>query len=200
MRRRLSYTLVALGLVLCVAAVECQTLIPLDGSACSYLRTWGCDCILCTAVFVTWNGTNVTGPILIYHDEIEVDSGPTYDIGDINADGALVCTSATRPRVSWRNANHSFFNDVFSSSPGAISTTRLNQIRTPFDDLPNVARLSRASSAVSSSEPNQNGLWACRVNRLGSESNIGGDEQVAANIVFVGIYWVHVQCGIELDL
>jgi hypothetical protein len=126
--------------------------------------------------------------MLIYHDEIKVDSGPPYEIGDINADGALVCTSATRPRVSWRLANHSFFNDVASSSPGAISTTRLNQIRTLFDDLPNVARLSRDNGAVSSSEPDQNGLWACRVNNLPDEIPLGGQAHVAANTVFVGIY------------
>jgi hypothetical protein len=51
-----------------------------------------------------------------------------------------------------------------------------------------VARLSRDNGAVNSSEPDQNGLWACRVNRLINEAGIGGDEQVAANIVFVGIY------------
>jgi hypothetical protein len=172
-----------LMVALCVMAVECQALIPLDGSDCIYLGTWGLWSVLSTAVFVTWSGTRVTGPLLIYHDEIGVDPGPAYDIGDSNSDGALVCTSATRPIAGWRVADHDFFNDV----SGSISTTRLNQIRAPASD-PTVARLSRDNGAVSSSDPDQNGLWACRVNNLPHETPLGGQAHVAANIVFVGIY------------
>jgi hypothetical protein len=76
-------------------------------SDCAILKLEGCDCILCTAVFVTWEGTRVTGPILICHSEIKVDPWPPpYEIGDPNVDGAPVCTSATRPRIPWRLANN----------------------------------------------------------------------------------------------
>ena len=113
--------------------------------------------MFCIVVNVTWNGTNITGPVLIYHDEIIVDPGPTYSIGDITAPGALVCTSETTAyRASWRPSDHRFFYDVNS---GRISTTVLNQIRTAADATPNRGRLSRANETVNPSAPNQNGLW-----------------------------------------
>ena len=73
--------------------------------------------VFCIVVNVTWNGTNITGPVLIYHDEIIVDPGPTYSIGDITVPGALVCTSETTFRASWRRANHDFFGDVSTVDP-----------------------------------------------------------------------------------
>jgi hypothetical protein len=122
------------------------------------------------AVSVTWEGTRVTGPILIYHDEIKVDPGPAYEIGDdINTDGALVCTSETGPRVSWRKSNLMFVNDVY---PLGANITQLNQIRTPFSSVPNVARLSRDNEAVTPSAADQNGLWTCWVKNT-SAANIG---------------------------
>ena len=45
-------------------------------------------------VSVTWNGTRVTGPILIYHDEIlAADPTNSVQIND-TAPGTLICTSA----------------------------------------------------------------------------------------------------------
>ena len=117
--------------------------------------------MFCIVVNVTWNGTRITGPVLIYHDEIIVDPGPTYSIGDIAAPGALVCTSETTARASWRRANHYFFDDVSKQ----ISTTVLNQIRTAETATPNRGRLSRDNENVNPSDPNQNGLWCCRVSR-----------------------------------
>ena len=116
--------------------------------------------MFCIVVFVTWNGTRITGPVLIYHDEIIVDPGPTYSFGDIAAPGALVCTSETTARASWRRSDHAFIGDVDS---GAISTTDLNQIRTAATATPNRGRLSQPSENVNPSAANQNGLWCCRV-------------------------------------
>ena len=110
--------------------------------------------------------------MLIYHDEIIVDPGPTYSFGDIAAPGALVCTFETGQRASWQNANHTFFGDV---ARGAISTTVLNQIRTAADATPNRGRLSRDNENVNPSAPNQNGLWCCRV-------------AVNSALVFAGVY------------
>ena len=123
-------------------------------------------------VTVTWNGTRITGPVLIYHDEITIDPGPTYSLGDIAAPGALVCTSETTTRASWRRVDHLFFDDV---NRGVISTTVLNQIRTAADATPNRGRLSRDNENVNPSDANQNGLWCCRVS---------GDTV----FVFAGIY------------
>ena len=92
--------------------------------------------MFCIVVTVTWNGTRITGPVLIiYHDEIIVDPGPTYSVGDIATPGALVCTSETTSRASWRGSDHLFFGDV--DRPGGIRTTLLDQIRTAATATPN---------------------------------------------------------------
>ena len=131
--------------------------------------------MFCIVVTITWNGTRITGPALIYHDEIIVDPGPTYSFGDIAAPGALVCTSGSTTRASWRGSDHAFFGDV--DRPGGIRTTLLDQIRTAADATPNRGRLSRDNENVNPSAPNQNGLWCCRIG--------GGNPE---GFVFVGVY------------
>ena len=112
--------------------------------------------------------------MLIYHDEIIVD--PTRTLGVLTAPGALVCTSETRPRASWRRADHTFFGD----GPQA---TNLGQIRTGSEVVPNIARVSRDNDNVNPSFAHQNGLWCCRV------QPVHGDEaDVVANFVFAGVY------------
>ena len=123
--------------------------------------------VLLHAVFVTWNGTRITGPVLICHDEISVD--PARSLGDITAPGALVCTSETRPRSNWRRAD-------YSDGPQA---PLLSQIRS---DVPSRARLSRDNEGVNPSFSHQNGLWCCQVN------SVGDDADVVANFVFAGVY------------
>ena len=86
--------------------------------------------------------------------------GLTYSVGDIAAPGALVCTSETTSRAAWRCVDHIFIGDV---DRGQISTTVLNQIRTPASANPNRGRLSRDNENVNPSDANQNGLWCCRV-------------------------------------
>ena len=131
------------------------------------------------AVTATWNGTRITGPVLIYHDEISVD--PTRTLGDITA---LVCKSETRTRAGWRRADHIFFGD-------GLQTTHLSQVRTGTTVVPSRARLSRDNGDVNPSEPVQNGLWCCRV------QSVGDDADVEANFVFAGVYiaeeWVSAE-------
>ena len=127
------------------------------------------------AVTVTWNGTRITGPVLIYHDEIIVD--PARSLGVLTAPGALVCTSETRPRAGWRRADHRFFGD----GPQA---TNLGQIRTGPEVVPNIARLSRDNEDVNPSNAHQNGLWCCRVQSLQQSD----EADVVANLVFIGVY------------
>ena len=110
--------------------------------------------------------------MLIYHDEIIVDPGPTYSIGNIAAPGALVCTSETTVRAAWRRSDHAFFGDV----NGAVSTTNLNQIRTLPSATPNRGRLSRDNENVNPRAAHQNGLWCCRVS---------SDDSA---LVFAGVY------------
>ena len=112
--------------------------------------------------------------MLIYHDEIIVDS--TRTLGDITAPGALVCTSETRTRAGWRRTDHEFFGD----GPQA---TFLSQVRTGSSVVPSRARLSRDNENVNPSIAHQNGLWCCRVQSVG-----GDDADVVANFVFAGVY------------
>ena len=72
--------LIVLSVVFCVVVVQGQ----LNGK--SYRSSARGSCLACTklcvfytVVFATWNGTRITGPVLIYHDEIIVD--PTRSLG-----------------------------------------------------------------------------------------------------------------------
>ena len=130
---------------------------------------------LYTVVFATWNGTRITGPVLIYHDEISVD--PARSLGVLTAPGALVCTSETRTRAGWRRADHVFFGD----GPQA---TNLSQIRSGSEVVPSIARVSRDNEGVNPSFADQNGLWCCRVQSLRQSD----EANVVANFVFAGLY------------
>ena len=120
---------------------------------------------------MTWNGTTLTGPTLIYHDELILDgTNPRpLDIGDVNRTGALVCRSETRVRASWRTTDGSFFPDTTSR------TGTIQQIRTDSTTVPSLSRLSRGTTNVLT-DINNNGLFTCRVHND------------ATSFVHVGIY------------
>ena len=121
-----------------------------------------------SVVTVTWNGTLVTGPILIYHDELRVDGNDNPMLGDVDGPGALVCRSQTRPQALWR-------------SPGRFTVQEtggdINQIQT--GTTPSFARLSRGTTT---SPEDFDGLLICRVNTEGDAPD------VAANLNFIGFY------------
>ena len=56
--------------------------------------------LLCPAV--TWNGTSITDPVLIYQDKLVVD-----DHASTPTRGTLICTSQDQHRVGWHNARGS---------------------------------------------------------------------------------------------
>ena len=87
---------------------------------------------------LTWEGNLVTGPILIYHDELRLDGNDNPMLGDLDGPGALVCRSQTRPRVFWRNTEGNSFPDTDSGGLNDI-----NQIRNGPTDVPSITRLSR---------------------------------------------------------
>ena len=120
-------------------------------------------------VRVTWNGSNITGPVLIYHDELLVDVGPQYEIGDTDIPGALMCRSERDGIASWRLANGNFFNDVNNRADNSLG---LQQIRTNSNTFPSLSRLSRVPENRNTSAENLNGLWSCRTDipDLGSVS------------------------------
>ena len=57
------------------------------------------------AVSVIWNGTVITGPILIYHDEILLDHDTISTVENSNGPGDLVCRSENHEEARWCNPN-----------------------------------------------------------------------------------------------
>lgn len=132
-------------------------------------------------MFVTSNGRTLTGPTLIYHDEITIITAmdAQISIGDINSQGALICRSETRPRVSWHFTDGDFVEDANSN----VSDV-LQQVRNGAEDVPSLARLSRSSAADLSVMGLEkfNGLFICRVNM---DDDL---DDTLDNFVHVGIY------------
>ena len=109
-------------------------------------------------VTVTWNGTSITGPVLIYQDELVVDNraSPT---ATPTRDGTLICTSRDQHSVNWH------VPDRVSSA-----TDDFRQIRTESGVTPSVSRLSALREDVSRDDDVTNGLWTCRLNEEFSTS------------------------------
>ena len=105
---------------------------------------------------MTWNGTTLTGPTLIYHDELILDGTNPQPllVGDVDRSGALVCRSETRPRAGWRDTGGGFFQDTTSR------TATIQQIRNDAAAVPNLSRLSRGTTDVETN-PAFNGLFIC---------------------------------------
>ena len=144
-----------------------------------------CTSTLLTAVSATWNGEEITGPKLIYHDEIRVDPGLPFSLGDANTDGALFCESRGRPRASWRRADGATFLD--SNNDGYFPSDILHQLRTTATSVPSLARLSRVRDNMDLRQPHQNGLWTCRTQVVPAEGP-EGLQTVLSSFVFVALY------------
>ncbi len=105
---------------------------------------------------MTWNGATITGPVLIYTEELPADNTATT-IADPGP-GILICRSEDRARVSWYYVGGAFVrgpekNDLFQAirTTGASMTPSLAQLLlNRLNDEPNNA--------------NFNGLWHCRLN------------------------------------
>ena len=121
-------------------------------------------------VTVTWNGTLVTGPILIYHDEVRLDGNDNPMLGDVDGPGALVCRSQTRPLAHWRNTDRAIVQETGGD---------INQIQTDEQATPSFARLSRGTT---NTPENFDGLLTCRVNTMGD----GAD--TFYNLNYIGFY------------
>ena len=124
------------------------------------------------AVSVTWNGSTITGPVLIYLDEILVDSHTTTDIGDPNRPGALICRSEDRATVSWH-----FTDGILVTVAPTPSSTTFKQVKSGTGVIPGVSRLSLNRENIDRTDNRTNGLWHCRLN-TGSTY----DEQVDVGI------------------
>ena len=122
-----------------------------------------------------FNGTTITGPILIYHDEIGFDTAIPTDENS-NGPGDLVCRSEGFGRIFWRN-------------PTGLTTSTSRdfyQVRTPASDpqiYPHLARLSTIDY-LDSTDSAINGLWICP---LGFTGDIE-DQDIIDSFIYVGIY------------
>ena len=138
------------------------------------------DITMCVYIFVVsliFNGTTITGPILIYHDEIGSDM--TAIPTDENSDdpGDLVCRSASIGRTFWRypigpsvSAGGADFNNVRTPSSHPQTYPFLAQLYT-------IDFLDSNDSAI-------NGLWICS---LSYYFNIT-EQDVINSFIYVGIY------------
>ena len=120
---------------------------------------------------VTWNGSNITGPVLVYLDEILVNNYETATIGDLDRLGALVCRSEDRARVGWY-----FTDDVIVSIAPRRDARAFIQTRTGEGVTPSVSRLSLSRENVTTNVTRLNGLWHCRLDAMGvqvEQINVG---------------------------
>ena len=127
-----------------------------------------------------FNGTTITGPILIYHDEIVSDTAiPT----DENSDGPgdLVCRSASIGRTFWRTPT--------SSTVPTTTSADFYQVRTPASDpqwYPFLARLSTIDNYLNLTDSTINGLWICPLGFTGDIAD--QDNFIIDSFIYVGIY------------
>ena len=108
---------------------------------------------------VTWNGTTITGPVLIFQDELVRDD--RTNVLATPVDGTLICRSENQAQVGWHFASGAL---IYTSS----TTNHFRQRRTSSSATPSVSRLTtnRPDEALTSAEAN--GLWTCRLNGAGS--------------------------------
>ena len=106
-------------------------------------------------VTVTWNGTTITGPVLIFQDELVRDD--CTNVLATPMDGTVICRSKNQAIVGWHFANGQLVS-------GSGTTNHFGQRRTKSSAIPSVSRLTtnRPDEALTSAEGN--GLWTCRLN------------------------------------
>ena len=113
---------------------------------------------------MTWNGTEVTRPILIYHDEILADPTDSLPIND-TAQGTLICTSAdivVSGLASWHLPNNTAVPNT------AVPVEGFYQ-KLAFDVTDTLrgrhrSQLSRSQQNLILTDAAHNGLWTCRGN------------------------------------
>ena len=95
---------------------------------------------------MTWRGVPVTGPALIFHDEL----------ASLGSD-VLNCSHPTLSRVTWHSVDGIPVTDSMANNTGAFQ-----QVRTPAGIFPSEAQL--VSNGESSNDSSLNGLWTCQSN------------------------------------
>ena len=106
-------------------------------------------------VTVTWNGTTITGPVLIYQDELIADDRDNVET-DPPLNGTLICRHETQAQVGWHFAN----GQALTSSR---TDFHFRQRRTGTSATPSVSRLTTNQPDDPLENVIANGLWTCRL-------------------------------------
>ena len=109
---------------------------------------------------VTWNGTTITGPVLIFQDELVRDD--RNNILATPADGTVICRSENQTQVGWHFAPINNANGVLVST--SSTTNHFRQRRTSSSATPSVSRLTTNRPDEANTSAEANGLWTCRLN------------------------------------
>ena len=99
--------------------------------------------VVIITVSVTWKGSDINGPKLIYQDEMN--------------DNPLFCVSSSQSQVGWHYASGQLVST-------ASMTNHYRQERNSTGTIPSKAKLiaNRPNDALTSTAGN--GLWSCRLN------------------------------------
>ena len=92
-------------------------------------------------VSVRWNGTTITGPVLIYHDEIPLAVGTS---------NSLICRSSANTGVAWHLMDGTTVRAVGVFNQAISSSGMTSQLQHSRDNDESTA--------------GHNGLWSCRLN------------------------------------
>ena len=106
-------------------------------------------------VIVTWNGTTITGPVLIFQDELVRDDHTNVLATPVN--GTVICRSENQAQVGWHFANGVQVSPV-------STTNNFRQRRTSSSATPSVSRLTTNRPDEENTSAEANGLWTCRLN------------------------------------
>ena len=109
---------------------------------------------------VTWNGTTITGPVLIFQDELVRDD--RNNILATPVDGTVICRSENQTQVGWHFAPINNANGVLVST--SSTTNHFRQRRTSSSATPSVSRLTTNRPDEANTSAEANGLWTCRLN------------------------------------
>ena len=135
-------------------------------------------------VTVTWNGTTITGPVLIFQDELVRDDRTHVLATPVG--GTVICRSENQAQVGWHFAN----GPLLQSS----ATNHFRQRRTSSSATPSVSRLTtnRPDEALTSAEAN--GLWTCRLNAgFGTVVPVGIYARGGGEKFLYGCIWHNMQ-------
>ena len=102
-----------------------------------------------------WNGTTITGPVLIFQDELVRDD--RTNVLATPVDGTVICRSEDQAQVVWQ-----FADGVRVSTTS--TTNHFRQRRTSSSATPSVSRLTTNTPDDALTSAAANGLWTCRLN------------------------------------